>query len=131
MLFRSFVDITGEDLLSEEIPSYSAVKIVPGAVGLEATVITARNGNEVMAAGDFIYLDHGSDAGIAVGNLFRVATVTGYARGIPSVPGKRVRSEVAWAAVVRVSKEFSTAYVYRSNVAFGSGDSARRGISAR
>lgn len=125
---KSFVDITREDLLSEEIPSYSAVKIVPGAVGLEATVITARNGNEVMAAGDFIYLDHGSDAGIAVGNLFRVATVTGYARGIPSVSGKRVRSEVAWAAVVRVSKEFSTAYVYKSMGGFGAGDLVRRGI---
>ena len=125
---KSFVDITRDDLLSEEIPSYSAVKIVPGAEGLEATVITGRNGTEVMATGDFIYLDRGSDAGVAMGNLFRVVTVTGYARGIPSIVGKRVRSEVAWAAVVRVSKEFSTAYVYKSIGGFGAGDTARRGI---
>jgi hypothetical protein len=128
---KSFVDITRDDLLSEEIPSYSAVKIVPGAEGLEATVITGRNGTEVMATGDFIYLDRGSDAGVAMGNLFRVVTVTGYARGIPSIVGKRVRSEVAWAAVVRVSKEFSTAYVYKSNGGFGAGDPARRGIPPR
>jgi len=42
-----------------------------------------------------------------------------------------VRSEVAWAAVVRVSREFSTAYVYKSKGGFGAGDSARRGIPPR
>ncbi|HEX9191730.1 MAG TPA: LysM peptidoglycan-binding domain-containing protein, partial [Candidatus Deferrimicrobiaceae bacterium] len=102
---QSFADITRDDLISEEIPSYSEVKIVPGALGLEATVITGRNGNEIFATGDFVYLDRGSDAGVALGNVFRMATVTGYARGIPSIIGKRVRSEVAWAAVVRVSKD--------------------------
>jgi hypothetical protein len=128
---QSFADLTREDLISEEIPSYTAVKIVPGAEGLEATVITGRNGTEVMATGDFVYLDRGSDDGVALGNVFRMATVTGYARGIPSIPGKRVRSEVAWAAVVRVSKEFSTAYVYKSSGGFGAGDTARRGIPPR
>jgi hypothetical protein len=128
---KSFVDITRDDLLSEEIPSYSAVKIVPGEDGLEATVITGRNGNEIMATGDFVYLDRGSDAGVALGNVFRMVTATGYARGIPSIVGKRVRSEVAWAAVVRVSKEFSTAYVYKSIGGFGEGDAARRGIPPR
>ncbi len=128
---QSFADITRDDLISEEIPSYSPVKIAPGEEGLEATVITGRNGTEVMATGDFVYLDRGSDAGVAVGNVFRIVTVTGYARGIPSIIGKRVRSEVAWAAVVRVSKEFSTAYVYKSKGGFGAGDTARRGIPPR
>jgi hypothetical protein len=128
---QSFADITRDDLISEEIPSYSEVKIVPGAEGLEAAVITGRNPTEIFATGDFVYLNRGAAAGVAVGNVFRMVTVTGYARGIPSIRGKRVRSEVAWAAVVRVSGEFSTAYVYKSNGAFGSGDSARRGISAR
>ncbi|MBP2668539.1 MAG: peptidoglycan-binding protein LysM [Deltaproteobacteria bacterium] len=125
---HSFADITRDDLISEEIPSYSSVKIVPGEEGLEGTVITGRNGTEIMATGDFIYLDRGSDAGVALGNVFRMVTVTGYARGIPSIAGKRVRSDVAWAAVVRVSKEFSTAYVYKSIGGFGAGDPARRGI---
>ena len=125
---HSFADITRDDLISEEIPSYSPVKIVPGEEGLEGTVITGRNGTEIMATGDFIYLDRGSDAGVALGNVFRMVTVTGYARGIPSIAGKRVRSDVAWAAVVRVSKEFSTAYVYKSIGGFGAGDPARRGI---
>lgn len=125
---HSFADITRDDLISEEIPSYSPVKIVPGEEGLEATVITGRNGTEIMATGDFIYLDRGSDAGVALGNVFRMVTVTGYARGIPSIAGKRVRSDVAWAAVVRVSKDFSTAYVYKSIGGFGAGDPARRGI---
>ena len=128
---QSFADITRDDLISEEIPSYTPVKIAPGEEGLEATVITGRNGTEVMATGDFVYLDRGSDAGVALGNVFRMATVTGYARGIPSIIGKRVRSEVAWAAVVRVSREFSTAYVYKSKGGFGAGDSARRGIPPR
>ena len=128
---QSFADITRDDLISEEIPSYTPVKIVPGEEGLVATVITGRNGTEIMATGDFVYLDRGSDAGVAVGNIFRMVTVTGYARGIPSIPGKRVRSEVARATVVRVSKEFSTAYVYRSMGGFGAGDTARRGIPAR
>ena len=127
---QSFADITRDDLISEEIPSYTPVKIAPGEEGLEATVITGRNGTEIMATGDFVYLDRGSDAGVAVGNVFRIVTVTGYARGIPSIIGKRVRSEVAWAAVVRVSREFSTAYVYKSKGGFGAGDSARRGIPA-
>jgi hypothetical protein len=128
---QSFVDITRDDLISEEIPSYSPVKIAPGEEGLEATVITGRNGTEIMATGDFVYLDRGSDAGVAVGNVFRMVTVTGYARGIPSIIGKRVRSEVAWATVVRVSREFSTAYVYKSKGPFGAGDLARRGIPAK
>ena len=128
---QSFADITRDDLISEEIPSYTPVKIAPGEEGLEATVITGRNGTEVMATGDFVYLDRGSDAGVAVGTVFRIVTVTGYARGIPSIIGKRVRSEVAWAAVVRVSREFSTAYVYKSKGGFGAGDLARRGIPAK
>jgi hypothetical protein len=128
---QSFMDLTREDLISEEIPAYTAVKIVPGEEGLEAVVIATRNWNEELATGDFVYLDRGSEAGVAMGNVFRVVTVTGYAKGIPSIRGKRVRTEVAWAAVVRVSKEFSTAYVYKSTDSFGVGDIARRGIASR
>jgi hypothetical protein len=128
---QSFADLTREDLISEEIPAYSAVRIVPGEEGLEAVVIAARNWNEELATGDFVYLDRGSDAGVAVGNVFRVATVTGYAQGIPSIRGKRVRTEVAQAVVVRVSREFSTVYVHKSADSFGVGDTARRGIASR
>jgi len=128
---KSFEDLTRDDLISEEIPGYSPVRIVPGAEGLEAMVLAGRDENEEIAAGNFIYLDRGSSAGVAVGNVFRVVAVTGVAKGIPSIPGKRVQSEVAWAAVVRVSGDYSSAYVFRSWESFDAGVPALRGIPER
>ena len=128
---KSFEDLTRDDLISEEIPGYSPVKIVPGGEGLEAMVLAGRDQNLEIATGNFIYLDRGSSAGVAVGNVFRVVAVTGVAKGIPSIPGKRVQSEVALAVVVRVSGDFSTAYVYKSWESFEAGVPALRGLPAR
>jgi len=127
---QSFEDLTRADLISEEIPAYSAVKIVPGEEGLKATVLAGRQENSELATGNFIYLDRGANAGVAVGNVFRVVAPTGIAQGIPSMESKSVRSDVAWAVVVRVSGEYATAYIASSTESFAAGVQARRGISA-
>jgi len=127
---QSFEDLTRADLISEEIPAYSAVKIVPGEEGLEATVLAGRQENSELATGNFIYLDRGAAAGVAVGNVFRVVARTGIAQGIPSMESKSVRSDVAWAVVVRVSGEYASAYIANSTESFAAGVPARRGIPA-
>ncbi len=109
---HSFEDLTRADLISEEIPAYTPVRIDPGADGIPCSVITGRLWNEELAQGDFIYLDQGASAGVAVGNVFRVFVPTGVEAGseASSTPGK-VQFEVARAVVVRVSPDFSTGYV--------------------
>jgi hypothetical protein len=64
-----------------------------------------------------------------VGNVFRVFVPTGVEAGSEaySSPGK-VRFEVARAVVVRVSRDFSTAYIASGSESFAAGVSARRGI---
>jgi len=124
---RSFEELTRADLISEEIPGYTAVKIVPGAEGLEATVLAGRQENSELATGNFIYLEGGTAAGIAVGNVFRVVALTGVTQGTP-YESLSVKSEVAWVVVVRTSKDYSTAYVARSTESFAAGVPARRGI---
>ncbi len=127
---QSFEDITRADLISEEIPGYTPVRIDPGADGIPCAVITARLENKELSQGDFIYLDQGASAGVAVGNVFRLLVPTGAAAGEYSTSG-RVLFEVARAVVVRVSPDFSTAYVTRSTESFAAGVSARRGIPAK
>jgi hypothetical protein len=127
---HSFEDLTREDLISEEIPAYTPVRIDPGADGIPSSVITARLTNKELAQGDFIYLDQGASAGVAVGNVFRVLVPTGAAAGEYSSSGK-VLFEVARAVVVRVSPDFSTAYVTSSTESFAAGVSARRGIPSK
>jgi len=129
---HSFEDLTRADLISEEIPAYAPVRIDPGADGIPCSVITGRLWNEELAQGDFIYLDQGASAGVAVGNVFRVFVPTGVESGSEahSAPGK-VLFEAARAVVVRVSPDFSTVYVASSSESFAAGVSARRGIPSK
>jgi LysM repeat protein len=129
---QSFEDLTRADLISEEIPGYTPVRIDPGADGIPSSVITGRLENKELAQGDFIYLDQGASAGVAVGNVFRLFVPTGAAAGAssPSASGA-VLFEVARAVVVRVSPDFSTAYIASSSESFAAGVAARRGVSSK
>jgi len=129
---KAFEDITRDDLISEEIPAYTPVRIDPGADGIPSSVITGRLENKELAQGDFIYLDQGASAGVAVGNVFRLFVPTGVEAGSEaySTPGK-VLFEVARAVVVRVSPDFSTAYITRSTQSFAAGVPALRGMGPK
>ncbi len=128
---HSFEDLTRADLISEEIPAYTPVRIDPGADGIPCSVITGRLWNEELAQGDFIYLDRGASAGVSVGNVFRVFVPTGAAAGAAaSSASGEVQFEVARAVVVRVSPDFSTAYIASGSESFAAGMSARRGVPA-
>lgn len=127
-IVESFEDLGDSDLLSEEIPGFTAVPINAGAVGLEASVIAGRFGNKEMAMGDFVYLDRGSNAGVAVGNVFRLYDKIG-----TNVEGDVVQgavNEVGSAIVVRVSAEYSTVYLAETNRSFEAGVTARRGSAS-
>jgi len=129
---QSFEDLTGADLISEEIPAYTPVRIDPGADGIPSSVITGRLENDELAQGDFIYLDQGASAGVAVGNVFRLFVPTGAEAGASSSSASgAVLFEVARAVVVRVSPDFSTAYVASGSESFAAGVSARRGIPSK
>ena len=129
---QSFEDLTRVDLISEEIPGYTPVRIDPGADGIPCSVITGRLENKELAQGDFIYLDQGVSAGVAVGNVFRLFVPTGAAAGASSSSASgEVLFEVARAVVVRVSPDFSTAYIANSSESFAAGVAARRGISSK
>jgi hypothetical protein len=128
---QSFEDLTRADLISEEIPAYTPVRIDPGADGVPCSVITGRLENKELAQGDFIYLDQGASAGVAVGNVFRVFVPTVAAGGMSSSASGTVLFEVARAVVVRVSPDFSTAYVTGGSESFAAGVSARRGIPSK
>jgi hypothetical protein len=127
---QSFEDLTRGDLISEEIPAYTPVRIDPGAEGIPCSVITARLENKELAQGDFVYFDQGASAGVAVGNVFRLFVPTGAAAGAAptTVSGKVLYAPAARAVVVRVSPEFSTAYVTGSTESFAAGTSALRGL---
>ncbi|MHB8833076.1 MAG: LysM peptidoglycan-binding domain-containing protein [Desulfobacteria bacterium] len=128
---KSFEDLTRADLISEEIPAYTPVRIDPGADGVPSSVITGRLENKELAQGDFIYLDQGASAGVAVGNVFRLFVPTGAAVGGASPAAGTVLFEVARAVVVRVSPDFSTAYITSGSESFAAGVSARRGIPSK
>jgi hypothetical protein len=128
---HSFEDLTRADLVSEEIPFYSPVKIVPGDDGVASTVIAGRMLNKELATGDFVYLDRGASSGVQVGNVFRVFAPTGIAAGTPLAGKGDVKTEVARAVVVRVGTEFSTAYIDSSTQSFEVGVPVRRGVPAK
>jgi len=129
---QSFEDLTRADLISEEIPAYTPVRIDPGADGIPSSVITGRLENKELAQGDFIYLDQGASAGVAVGNVFRLFVPTGAAAGAAAYSASgTVLFEVARAVVVRVSPDFSTAYIASGSESFAAGVTARRGIPAK
>jgi hypothetical protein len=129
---QSFEDLTRTDLISEEIPAYLPVRIDPGADGIPSSVITGRLENKELAQGEFVYLDQGASAGVAVGNVFRLFVPTGAAAGASSSSASgTVLFEVARAVVVRVSPDFSTAYVASGSESFAAGVSARRGVPSK
>jgi len=115
---QSFEELTRTDLISEEIPAYSPVVLDPGKEGLEASVIAGRRENKEFAEGDFIFLDRGSEAGVARGNTFRL-----FRRASDS----QYRVEVAKAVAVRVLPDTSTVYVVNCNQSFEAGIKASRG----
>ena len=127
---QSFEDLTLADLVSEEIPAYTSVRIVPGEDGIPSRVLAGRLENKEFSEGDFIYLDNGSSAGVAVGNVFRVFVPTGSASASEDAPATGILHEAARSVIVRVSPGFSTAYIVSSNESFAAGVRARRGIPA-
>jgi hypothetical protein len=128
---ESFEDLSKADQLSEEIPSYAPVPLSPGAAGLEAAVISGQWENKELATGNFLFLDKGSAAGVAPGNVFRLVESGGGAAGALSGREPGVRVDVGQAVVVRVSPEFSTAYVVKSFLSFPAGVTAIRGTETK
>jgi LysM repeat protein len=123
----SYEEISRADLISEELPAYSPVKINPGADDLKAVVITGRRENRELASGDFVYLDKGGKAGVSVGNLFRIFNEdSGKLDEVTQEVSPRI--EVGQAVVVGVSKTFATAYVLEGGRSFSAGVSAVRGL---
>jgi hypothetical protein len=127
---KSFEDLSRQDQLSEEIPSYAPVPLSPGAAGLEATVISGQWENEELATGNFVFLNRGAGAGVAVGNVFRLVEDGGKAAGALSGREPGIQVDVGQAVVVRVSQEFSTAYIVKSYLSFPAGVTAIRGAEA-
>ncbi len=126
---RSFEDLGREDQIHEEIPSYSPVYAQEGAGGLEAYVISGRSHKVELATGDFVYLDRGADAGVAVGDLFRLFHRRGGATWDGSKAMADVRIQVGKAVVVRVLPGSATAYVTKTSQSFPAGATARRGAA--
>lgn len=108
---KSFMDLGREDLIREEIPSYSPVYLKEGESGVEAFVITGRYPKVALSADDFVYLDRGTDAGVAVGDVYRIYDTRGgstwYGRDEIAV----VHIPVGKAVIVRVLPGSATAYV--------------------
>jgi LysM repeat protein len=124
---KSFEELGREDLIREEIPSYSPVFPQEGAGRLEAFVITGQIARVELAEGDIVFLDRGKDDGVAVGDVFRLydgkdGTTWGYCTGVADV-----RVPVGKAVVVRVLPGSATAYVTSSNQSFPAGAVAWRG----
>jgi LysM repeat protein len=125
---KSFADMSREDLIREEIPSYSPVYLREEVSGVEAFVITGKYPKKALATEDFVYLDRGADAGVAVGDVFRLYDRRG--RVISADWDKEmenVRIPVGNAVIVRVLKGSATAYVTSTTQAFPSGAVARSG----
>lgn len=123
----SYEEISRADLITDEIPAASPVKINPGAGDLKAVVITGRRENREIAPGDFIYLDKGGKAGVTVGNVFRIFNEdSGKLDEVTQEVAPRI--EVGQAVVVGVSKTFATAYVMEGSRSFSAGVAAARGL---
>jgi len=128
---NSFEDLGRDDLLGEEIPSYAPVVLSPVVAGkLEATVVSGQWENEELAAGTFLFLDRGTSSGVAVGDVFRLFDEGDKAPGGVVSEKTEIPVEVAQAVVVRVSRDFSTAYVAKSQQSFSAGGKAVRGGEA-
>ncbi|MBI5577177.1 MAG: LysM peptidoglycan-binding domain-containing protein [Deltaproteobacteria bacterium] len=125
---KSFEDLLREDILREEIPSYVPVVLsrVKGDK-LEANIISGQWENEELADGNFIFLDRGAAAGVAVGDVFLVLDEWGRSLEGSAGAGTSVPVEVAEAVIVRVSRDFSTGYILKSRQSFSAGARAVRG----
>lgn len=128
---KSFEDLSRDDQILEEIPGYDPVRMVPGEDNLEAVVLSGRSEHTEFATGHVVYLDKGADAGVAVGNLFRIFSGRTEATW-SSVSGgdDRAPVEVARVIVVRVLPGSSSAYIVSGTQSFPSGSSARRGTGS-
>jgi len=127
----SFEDLGRKDQIREEIPAYAPVVLSPGKAGkVEALVITGQWENEELAPGQFIYLDRGKASGVAVGDVFLLSDEGDRAQD--GITDKRtgVFVEVGKAVVIRVSTDFSTAYITGSSRSFPAGIKAVRGGEA-
>ncbi len=123
----SFEDLNREYMISEEIPSCRSVTLSPGTGGMAATVLAGQLENREQAAGNFVFLDRGASAGVAVGNVFRLFDVADESAGTLAEKGTSARVEVGEAVIVRVSPEFSTAYIVKSLHSFSAGVKAVAG----
>ncbi len=123
---KSFEDLLREDLIREEIPSYSPVVLREGGSGTEAFLITGKYPKAALASDDFIYLDRGADAGVAVGDIFRIYERRGGATWDRDKEMADVRIPVGNAVIVKVLPGSSTAYVTSSTQAFSAGALARQ-----
>lgn len=126
---ESFEELSRSDQIREEIPAYSPVVLDPGEENLEATVLAGQAENTEFAFGHVVYLDKGTDAGVAVGNVFRVFDGQEAAWGAGR-SGRRVRVEVGRAVIVRALPGTSSAYVVGGTQSFPAGSLARRGTGA-
>jgi hypothetical protein len=124
---KSFEDLGREDLIREEIPSYSPVFPQEGAGRLEASVITGQTAKVELATGDIVFLDRGKDAGVAVGDVFRLYDGKEGATWGSRMGMANVRVPVGKAVVVRVLPGSATAYVTSSKQSFPAGAVAWRG----
>lgn len=125
---KSFEDLSRTDQIDEEIPGYAPIVLKPGAENLEAVVLAGRGENTEFAIGNVVYLDKGSEAGIEVGNLFRVVDGQDEATWRESRSGEEsVPVEVARAVVVRTLPGTSSVYILAGTRSFPAGVTARRG----
>ena len=127
----SFEDLGRQDQIREEIPAYAPVVLSPAKTGkVEALVISGQLENEELSPGQFIFLDRGKASGVAAGDVFRLLDEGDRAQD--GIADKRtgVFIEVGQAVVVRVSTDFSTAYVTDSSRSFPAGIKAVRGGEA-
>lgn len=127
---ESFEDLSRSDQIREEIPAYSPVVLDPGEENLEAVVLAGQAENTEFAFGNVVYLDKGTDAGAAVGNVFRVFDGQDAATWGAGRSGGRERVEVGRAVVVRALPGTSSAYVIGGTQSFPAGSLARRGTGA-
>ena len=111
---KSFADLSRDDLIREEIPSYSPVYPKEGKNGVEAFVITGRDPKVALSMNDFVYLDQGTDAGVAVGDTYRIYDTRGGSTWYGRDEIAEVKIPVGKAVVVRALPASSTAYVTQS-----------------
>jgi len=127
---ESFEDLTRVDIVSDEIPAFSRIKIVSVNDDMRSTVIASQLINAELATGDFVFIDSGSASDIQVGNVFRIYGAVDFEAGAGIVERSKTMIEVARAVAVRVDEEFSTLYINKSGKSFDVGSQARRGVSA-